>query len=127
MRKLGVEEWLLLAVMSMYTAAKTVVRTVYGNSNSFEVKVGMHHGSALSPLLFVIVVEALSREFRVALPWELLYADDLVVIAETEDDLIKRLNEWKYNVGNGGMRVNMTETKVMISGEQQKVTQKAVR
>ena len=38
----------------------------------------------------------LSREFRVALPlpWELLYADDLVVIAETEDDLIKRLNEY---------------------------------
>jgi len=33
-------------------------------------------------------MEALSREFRVALPWDLLYADDLVVIAETEDDLI---------------------------------------
>jgi len=32
-----------------------------------------------------MVTEALSREFRVALPWELLYADDLVVIAETED------------------------------------------
>jgi len=27
-----------------------------------------------------------------------MYADDLVVIAETEDDLIKRLNEWKDNV-----------------------------
>jgi len=51
----------------------------------------MHQGSALSPLLLVIVREATSREFRVALPWELLYADDLVVIA----DLIKRLNEWK--------------------------------
>ena len=75
----------------MYTGAKTVVRTVYGNSNGFEVKVGMHQGSALSPLLFVMVMEALSREFRVALPWELLYADDLVVIAETEDLLIKRL------------------------------------
>jgi len=49
----------------------------------------------LSPLLFVIVVEVIYREFRVALPWELLYADDLVVIAETEEDLIKRLNEWK--------------------------------
>ena len=29
MHKLGVEEWLVLAVMSMYTGAKTVVRTVY--------------------------------------------------------------------------------------------------
>jgi len=43
MHKLGVQEWLVLAVMSMYTGAKTVVRTVYGNSSAFEVKVGMHH------------------------------------------------------------------------------------
>jgi len=92
MHKLRVEEWLVLAVMSMYTGAKTVVRTVYGNSNGSEVKVGMHQGSALSPLLFVIVTEALFTELRVILPWELLYADDLVLIAETEDDLIKRLN-----------------------------------
>jgi len=68
MRKLGVEEWLVSAVMSMYTSAKTVVRTVYGNSNGFEVKVGKQQGSALSPLLFVIVTKVLSREFRLALP-----------------------------------------------------------
>jgi len=42
---------------------------------------------------------------------------DLVVIAETDEDLIKRLNEWKNNVENRGMRVNMNKTKVMISGE----------
>ena len=75
------------------SSAKTVVRTVYDNSKGFEVKVGMHQGSALSPLLFVIVMEAISREFRVALPWESLYADDLAVIAETEEELIKRLND----------------------------------
>jgi len=40
-------------------------------------------------------MKALSREFRVAFPWELLYADDLGVLAETEDDLIKRLKEWR--------------------------------
>jgi len=83
--------------------------------------------SALSPLLFAMVMEALSREFRVALPWELLYADDLIVIAETEEDLIKRLNKWKDFVENRGMRVNMNKTKVMTSGEWQKVVQKAVR
>jgi len=86
----------------------------------------MRQGSALSPLLFVIVMEALSREFRVALPWELLYTDDLVVIGETEDDVIKRLSEWKDNVENRDMRVNMNKTKVVISGEWQKVMQKAL-
>jgi len=111
----------------MYTGAKTVVRTVYINSKGSAVKVGMHQGSALSPLLFVVVMQAKSREFRVALPWELLYADDFAVIAETEEELIKRLNEWKDNVENRGMRVNMNKTKVMISGERQKVRQKAVR
>jgi len=88
MRKLGAEEWLVSAVMSMYTGAKTVDRTVYGNSKGFEVKLGMHQGSGLSPLLFVIVMVAISREFRVALPWELLYADDFAMIAETEEELI---------------------------------------
>jgi len=58
----------------------------------------------------------LSTEFRVVLPWELLYADDLVVIAETEEDLIKRLNEWKDNVENIDIRVNMNKTKVVING-----------
>ena len=93
----------------------------------FEIKVDMHQGSALSPLLFVIVMEAISREFRVALPWELVYADDLAVIAETEEELIKRLNEWKDNVKSKGMRANMNKTKVMISGERQTVRQKDVR
>jgi len=65
----------------------------------------MYQGSAFSLLLFVIVMEAISIEFGVALPSELLYADDLVVIAETEEDLIKRLNKWKNNVENRGMRV----------------------
>ena len=52
---------------------KNSCKNSYGNSNGFEVKVIIHQGSALSPLLLVIVMEALSREFRVTLPWELLY------------------------------------------------------
>jgi len=45
-----------------------------------------------------------------------MYADDFVVIPESGDDLIKRLNELKDNVENRGVRVNMNKTKVMISG-----------
>jgi len=57
-------------------------------------------------------MEALSREFRVAIRRQLWYADDLVVIAETEDDLIKRLNKWKDNAENRGMRVNMNNGRI---------------
>ena len=46
-------------------------------------KVGVYLGSVLSPLLFIIVLEALSREFRIRGPWEDLYANDLVIIAES--------------------------------------------
>ena len=49
------------------------------------------------------------------------------MIAETEEELIKRLNDWKDIVESKGMRVNMNKTKVMISGERQKVRQEAVR
>jgi len=50
------------------------------------------------------------------------------VIAETEEELIKRLDDWKDNVESKGMmRVNINKTNVMISGEHQKVRQKAVR
>jgi len=118
-----------LAAVSAFSLCQilTWLAFQHSNSNGSEVKVGMYQGSALSPLLFVMVMEALSREFRVALPRELLYADDLVVIAETEDDLIKRLNEWKDFVENRNVRVNMNKTKVMISGEWQKIMQKTIR
>ena len=43
------------------------------------------------------------------------------MIAETEEELMKRLNEWKDNVESKGMSVNMNKTKVVISGERQKV------
>jgi len=52
---------------------------------------------------------------------------DCETLVTHEDEMIKRLNEWKDNVESRGMRVNMNKTKVMISGERQKLMQKAVR
>jgi len=46
---------------------------------------------------------------------------------ETEDNVIKRLNEWKDFAENRGMRVKMNKTKVMISGKWHNVMPKAVR
>ena len=67
----------------MYANSRSRVRVSEGYSEEFEVKVGVHQGSVLSLLLFIIMLEALSREFRFWVPSEDLYADDLVIIAES--------------------------------------------
>ena len=44
-------------------------------SEEFEVKVGVHQGSALSPFLFEIVVDVITESVRNGLMSEMLYAD----------------------------------------------------
>ena len=59
-RKLGVEEWIVLLVQGMYANMRSHVHVGEGYSEEFDEKVGVHQGSVLSPLLFIIVLEALS-------------------------------------------------------------------
>ena len=58
--KLGVDEWIVRLVEGMYSNARSCVRVGEGYSEEFKVKVGVHQGSVLSPLLSIIVLEALS-------------------------------------------------------------------
>jgi len=105
LRDLGVDEWLIDAIKSMYQNAITAVRVKDGESSAFEVKVGVHQGSVLSPLLFTVVMEAISRHFRHGLPWELLYADDLALIAETEKEKLEqksRLGKMQWRQRDSG-------------------------
>jgi len=80
------------------------------------VGVGVHEGSVLSPLLFILVLEVLSCEFRTGISWELLYADDLVVITDSLEECISKLRVWKAGMESKGLRVNMKKTKFLISG-----------
>ena len=74
LQKLGVDEWFIRTVMASYTDTCTVVRTDAGLRESFEVKVGLHQGSVLSPQLFAAVMDVVSSEARSGLPSELLRA-----------------------------------------------------
>ena len=116
MRKLGIDEWLVCLVQSMYKDVRSRVRVGDGYSEEFGVGVGVHQGSVLSPLLFIMVLEALSREFRTGCPWELLYADDLMSSAESMEELLIKVQTWKTEMEKKGLRVNMGKTKIMESG-----------
>ena len=113
MRKVGVEEWIVHLVQAMYSNACSQVRIRSEYSEEFEVGVGVHQGSVLSPLLFIIVLEALSRDFRVGVPWELFFADDLVIIATSLEECVERVKEW---LESNGLHVKFTKTKATASG-----------
>ena len=99
-------------VKGMYANVRSRVRVGEGYSEEFEVKAGVHQGSLLSPLRFIIVLKA----FRSGVPWEGLYADDLVIIAESHVDCIRRLLNWKEAIEEKGLRVNAGKTNIMICG-----------
>ena len=59
----------------------------------------------LSPLLFVIVMEVITKVLRVGLPWELLYADDLILMAESEVELSEKIVNWKAGMEVKGLKM----------------------
>ena len=78
------------------------------------VSVGVLQGLLPSSFLFIIVMEALSREFRSGCPWELLYANDLVFIAESLGELKVRLKNWKDGLEEKGLKVNVGKTRTSL-------------
>ena len=45
-----------------------------------------------------------------------MYADDLVVIADSLEECISKLRVWKAGMESKSLRVNMKKTKFLISG-----------
>jgi hypothetical protein len=107
LRKSGVEEWLVSAVMAMYEGANTVVRTDDGDSESFAVKVGLHQGSVLSLLLFIVVMDVITKEIRVGLHWAVLYAVDFVLIATSREEMKDKIIRCKATMEAKGLKVNI--------------------
>ena len=90
MRKKGLLEVIVRAMMSLYHAAKTKIRVECEFSEEYFVQVGVHQGSVLLPLLFAIVVDITSEYAREGLMNEILYADDLVLMSESIEILKKK-------------------------------------
>ena len=88
-----VPEHLIALVMALYSNARSRIRTIASTSDAFRIGVGVHQGSALSPLLFVVVMQEVTRDARGEGLWDLLYADDLVITAESEDEAVRKFGQ----------------------------------
>ena len=67
-------------------------------------------------MLFILVLEAYSCEFHTGVHLELFYADNLMLIADTQEDCIANLMAWKAGMEIKGLRVNMKKSKCLVSG-----------
>ena len=95
MRKRSVPEGYLKVIQDMYRGTKTRVKTRCGRTEYFEVKVGLHQRSPLSPLLFIIIMDALTEEAGTKPPWAMLFADNLVLVSETVEEVEEELERWR--------------------------------
>ena len=95
----------------MYRNTQSRVRVDRPFSDDFLVQVGLHQVSVLSALLFIIVLDAPSRNIRSECQEELLYDDDLALVSETLESLKGRLEAWKGALESKGLRANVNMTK----------------
>ena len=78
-------------IKGMYDGATTTLSSAAGFTEEFKVGVGIYQGSALNPFLFAIIKDKLTEDIRKDAPWDMLFADDIVLSRqnhrELEDDL----------------------------------------
>ena len=58
---------------------KTSGMTSAGKTKWIEIEVGLHQGSAHSPLLFVIIMDVITEDIEEGTPWAMLFAGDMVL------------------------------------------------
>ncbi|KAK3574373.1 hypothetical protein QTP86_006145 [Hemibagrus guttatus] len=117
MRKSGVAEKYVRVVQDMYERSRTVVRCAVGQTEEFNVEVGLHQGSALSPFLFAIVRDQLSEEVRQESPWTMMFADDIVICSESREQVEENLERWRFALERRGMKVSRSKTEYMCVNE----------
>ena len=70
-------------IKDMYNNVVTRVRTSDGDTDDFSIRIGLHQGSALSPYLFALVMDEVTRDIQGDIPWYMLFADDVVLVDES--------------------------------------------
>jgi hypothetical protein len=82
-------------IKDMYDNVVTSVRTSGGDTNDFPVNIGLHQGSALSPYLFALMMDEVTRDIQGDIPWCMLFVDDVVLMDESRTGVDQKLELWR--------------------------------
>ncbi|XDV11655.1 hypothetical protein PO909_000531 [Leuciscus waleckii] len=118
----GVRGSLLRAVRSLYDRSRSLVRIASSKSDFFPVHVGLRQGCPLSPVLFIFFMDRISRHsqgpedvrFGDNTISSLLFADDVVVLAPSDQDLQHALGWFAAECEAAGMRISTSKSEAMV-------------
>ncbi|KAK3509856.1 hypothetical protein QTP70_015863 [Hemibagrus guttatus] len=118
----GVRGPLLRAVWSLYNRSRSLGRIASCKSDLFPVHVGLRQGCPLSPVLFIVFMDRISRRsqgpegvrfgnHRIS---SLIFADDVVLLASSSLDLQHALGRFTAECEAAGMRVSTSKSEAMV-------------
>jgi Reverse transcriptase (RNA-dependent DNA polymerase) len=82
-------------IKDMYTNVVTCVRACDGESDTFSIKIGLHQWSVLSPYIFTLVMDEITKDIKKDIPWCMIFADDVVLIDESRIGVNQKLELWR--------------------------------
>ena len=97
----------------MYDDVVTSVRACDSETSDFPLKIGLHQGSALSPYIFALVMDIVTRDIQWEIPWCMIFADDVVLIDESRIRVDRKLELWRQILELKGFRLSRTKTEYM--------------
>jgi hypothetical protein len=97
----------------MYDGIVTSVSACDSKTSDFPLKIGLHQGSALSPYIFALVMDVVTRDIQGEIPWCILFADNVVLIDESGVGVDKKLELWRQILESKGFRFSRTKTEYM--------------
>ena len=100
-------------IKDMYNKVVASVRTTNGDTSDFPINIGLHQGSALSPYIFALVMDEVTRGIQGDIPWCMLFADDVVLVDESQAGVNRKLELWRQILESKGFRISRTKTEYM--------------
>ena len=97
----------------MYHSTETRVRTCGGDTEPFKITMGLHQGFALSPYLFTLVMDELTKHIQTEVPCCFLFVDDIVLVDETKEGVNNKLELWRNNLESKGFKLSRRKTEYM--------------
>ena len=123
----GIPDHLICLLRNLYAGQEATVRTGHETIDWFQIEKGVHQGCILSPCLFNLHAEYIMRNagleeaqagIKIARRniYNLKYANDTTIIAESEEELKSLLMKMKEESKKVGLKLNIQKTKIMASG-----------